>query len=196
MRYIGVDLHTTQITVCYLTEKEEVAIARYQICEIERFVSGLRKTDEIAVEATGNTRWFYEQVKESVKRVVLVNPRQFEVVKNSVKKTDRNDAINLALFLKADMLPEVRAKKEEADKVQSLVGTRTKLVRLKTSLINKTRISGVKRAKAKENEPGVGKGVGKGFARGLDAGRADRAGHNNRADQVIKDEHKETRQSD
>ncbi len=23
MRYIGVDLHTTQITVCYLTEKEE-----------------------------------------------------------------------------------------------------------------------------------------------------------------------------
>ena len=59
MRYIGVDLHTTQITVCYLTEKEEYSIAKYQLCEIERFVSGLLKTDEIAVEATGNTRWFY-----------------------------------------------------------------------------------------------------------------------------------------
>ena len=137
MRYIGVDLHTTQITVCYLTEKEEVAIQKYQICEIERFVAGLSLSDEIAVEATSNTRWFVEQVRSACSRVVLVNPRQFDVVKNSVKKTDRNDAINLAIFLKADMLPEVRVKKEEADKVQSLVGTRTKLVRLKTSLMNK-----------------------------------------------------------
>lgn len=137
MRYIGVDLHTTQITVCYLTEEDEISIRKYQLCEIEKFVSDLLKTDKIAVEATCNTRWFCEEVKESVSRVVLVNPREFEVVKNSVKKTDKHDAINLARFLKADLLPEVRAKKEEAEKVQSLVNTRTKLVRLKTSLLNK-----------------------------------------------------------
>jgi len=137
MRYIGVDLHTTQITVCYLTEKEEISIKKYQLIEIEKFVSGLTKTDEIAVEATCNTRWFAEQVQEKVRRIVLVNPRQFEVVKNSCKKTDKNDALNLAKFLKADVLPEVRAKGEEAERVQSLVNTRTKLVRLKTSLINK-----------------------------------------------------------
>ena len=105
--------------------------------EIEKFVADLQETDEIAVEATCNTRWFYQQVREKVSRVVLVNPRSFEVVSKSVKKTDKNDAINLARFLKADMLPEVRAKTEEAEKVQSLVNTRTKLVRLKTSLINK-----------------------------------------------------------
>jgi len=137
MRYIGVDLHTTQITVSYLTENDEVSIRKYQLVEIEKFVSDLRSTDEIAVEATCNTRWFSEQVRESVGRVVLVNPREFEVIKNSVKKTDKNDAISLARFLKADLLPEVRAKTEEAEKVQSLVNTRTKLVRLKTSLINK-----------------------------------------------------------
>ncbi len=81
----------------------------------------------------------FDRVKEtnSNSRVVLVNPRQFEVVKNSVKKTDKNDAINLAGFLRADLLLEVRAKKVEAEKVQSLVNTRTKLVRLKTSLMNK-----------------------------------------------------------
>jgi transposase len=137
MRYIGVDLHTTQITVCYLTEKDELSIRKYQLIEIAKFVADLEQQDAIAVEATCNTRWFYEQVKESVSRVVLVNPRQFEVVKNSVKKTDKNDAINLARFLKADLLPEVRAKEEEAQTVQSLVNTRTKLVRLKTSLLNK-----------------------------------------------------------
>lgn len=137
MRYIGVDLHTTQITVCYLTQQDELSIQKYQLCEIEKFVADLQETDEIAVEATCNTRWFYEQVREFVKRVVLVNPRSFEVVKNSCKKTDKHDAINLARFLKANLLPEVRAKTAEAEKVQSLVNTRTKLVRLKTSLVNK-----------------------------------------------------------
>jgi transposase len=137
MRYIGVDLHTTQITVCYLTERDELSIRKYGLCEIEKFVSQLSETDHLAVEATCNTRWFSEQVKEKVRRIVLVNPRQFEVVKQSVKKTDKHDAINLARFLKADLLPEVRAKREAAEKVQSLVNTRMKLVRLKTSLLNK-----------------------------------------------------------
>ena len=137
MRYIGVDLHTTQITVCYLKTEAEFEIRKYQLVEMEKFVNTLEAGDEIAVEATCNTRWFAEQVASSVRRVVLVNPRQFEVVKNSVKKTDKNDALNLARFLKADLLPEVRAKREEAERVQSLVNTRTKLVRLKTSLINK-----------------------------------------------------------
>jgi len=137
MRFIGVDLHTTQITVCYLKAEDGFEIKKYRLCELDRFVSELEATDEIAVEATCNTRWFAEQVKEAVSRVVLVNPREFEVVKNSVRKTDKNDALNLARFLRADLLPEVRAKREEAEKVQSLVNTRTKLVRLKTSLINK-----------------------------------------------------------
>jgi transposase len=137
MRYIGVDLHTTQITVCYLKAEEEFEIRKYQLVEMEKFVNTLEISDEIAVEATCNTRWFSEQVQEKVRRVVLVNPRQFEVVKNSVKKTDKHDALNLARFLRADLLPEVRAKREEAERVQCLVNTRTKLVRLKTSLINK-----------------------------------------------------------
>ncbi len=109
MRYIGVDLHTTQITVCYLKTEEEFEIRKYQLCEIDRFVSSLETTDEILVEATGNTRWFREQINFRVRRIVIVNPRAFEVVRKSVKKTDKNDALNLARFLNADLLPEVRA---------------------------------------------------------------------------------------
>ena len=63
MRFIGVDLHTTQVTVCYLTEKEESSIRKYQLCEMDKFVAGLKAIDEIAEEATCNTRWFSEQVK-------------------------------------------------------------------------------------------------------------------------------------
>jgi len=180
MRYIGVDLHTTQITVCYLTEKEDFSIKKYQLCEIEKFVSDLRKTDEIAVEATGNTRWFVEQVKRVVKRVVLVNPREFDVVKNSVKKTDRHDARNLARFLRADLLPEVRGKSEEAEKVQSLVQTRIKLVRLKTSLINKIHGLSVSNGrKLKKTSLSSEKGLEKVLQAEWSATSANRIGDNN-----------------
>jgi transposase len=137
MRYIGVDLHTTQLTVCYLKAEEDFEIRKYELGQIQMFVAGLEKTDLLAVEATGNTRWFVGQVAAKVNRVVLVNPREFEVIKQSVKKTDRQDAINLARFLRAGLLPEVRQKSLTAERVQSLAHTRTKLVGVKTSLMNK-----------------------------------------------------------
>ena len=144
-RYIGVDLHTTQITVCYLKEDGSQEIAKYQLVEMERFVSKLKKTDEIAVEATGNTRWFCDQVKRRARRVTIVNPRAFEVIKSSAKKTDENDAINLAKFLKAGLLPEVRPKSREAETVARMNETRTKFVRLGASLKNKIHALAVSR---------------------------------------------------
>jgi len=137
MRYIGVDLHTTQITVCYLKTDAAKQVKTYRLEQIKEFVSTLESTDEIAVEATGNTRWFVGEVKAVVASVVIVNPRGFEVIKQSVNKTDRHDAINLARFLQAGLLPEVREKSEQAERVASLNETRNKLVRLRTSFLNK-----------------------------------------------------------
>jgi len=73
-------------------------------------VSKLRPDDEVAVEVTGNTRLFYDAVRPHVARVVVVNPSQFHVIRQSVKKTDEHDARALALFLNKDMLPAVRMK--------------------------------------------------------------------------------------
>ena len=136
MRYIGVDLHTTQITVCYLTEKSEATYKQYGLTDLDEFLCSLQKVDEIAVESTGNTSWFYGQVRQRVSRVVIVNPHRFEVIKQSANKTDPKDAYNLAEYLQMNKLPEVRPKTKSAEKVQSLVNTRLKMVRLKTGLIN------------------------------------------------------------
>ena len=137
MSYIGIDLHTTQLTVCYLKTAEEYEFKKYRLEEIEQFLADLTQTDQVAVEATGNTRWLVNLVKEKVGRVVIVNPREFEVIKQSVKKTDKQDALSLARFLAVDMLPEVRARSERAETVQRINETRSKLVRLKTALLNK-----------------------------------------------------------
>jgi len=68
------------------------------------------------------------QVKNLVSKVVVVNPNQFEVIRKSVKKTDRHDARTLALFLSKDMLPESRLKEPAHAQLNSVAHTRDKLV--------------------------------------------------------------------
>ena len=137
MRFIGVDLHSNQITVCYLTRQGKEKLSIFALNKLEEFLHTLKLTDRLAVEATGNTRWFVEQVKGLVEKVVVVNPNQFEVIRKSVKKTDRHDARALALFLSKQMLPLARMKTEQASEINSLATTRDKLVKLRTTLVNK-----------------------------------------------------------
>src|SRR5215470_570109 len=137
MRSIGVDLHSNSMTVCYLTKKGQETISTFSLSGIAEFEKSLRRTDKVAVEATGNTRWFVGRIKDRVKQVVVVNPNQFEVIRKSVKKTDRHDARALAQFLSKDMLPEARLKGDLASQINSLAETRDKLVKLRTTFVNK-----------------------------------------------------------
>ncbi len=137
MSYLGVDLHTNSFTVCYQNSNGKQRIGTFEIRKIDSFCKTLRRKDKMAVEATGNTAWFVEQVKERVKKVVVVDPHQFEVIRKSVKKTDKHDAKTLAYFLSKDMLPEARMKTKENAQLHSLAGTRDKLVKQRTALVNK-----------------------------------------------------------
>jgi transposase len=80
---------------------------------------------------------FYDAVARHVGRVVVVDPHQFRVISQSVKKTDPNDARNLALYLAKGLLPEVRMKEKQQAQVASLIQTRDRLVKLRTALKNK-----------------------------------------------------------
>ncbi len=91
----------------------------------------------MAVEATTNTRHFVRTIQDHVGKVHVISTKQFKVVSQSVKKTDANDAETMALFLSKGMLPEVRLKDERYAEIESLAGTRHKLVQLKSALKNK-----------------------------------------------------------
>lgn len=136
MRCIGVDLHKREITCCFLSESGR-HFKRYSVFEVDSFRRDLRKTDRLAVEATGNTRWFRNQIWDCVESVVVVNPRQFKVISQSVRKTDESDAELLAVFLSKEMLPEIRMRDELSNEIKSLCVTRDKLVKLRTALKNK-----------------------------------------------------------
>ena len=136
-RYLGVDLHRNCFTVCTLKEDGKSDLKKWSIHSLGDFAQEVQATDEIAVEATGNARHFCQALKDRGCRLVVVNPHQFQVVSRSVKKTDAHDARTLAEFLAKDMLPEVRMKETLPAEIASLLQTRDKLVKLRTTLKNK-----------------------------------------------------------
>ncbi len=137
MRYLGVDLHSNNFMVCILLENGEQVFKRYKISELAKFKEYLNGEDHLAVEATGNIRFFYTQVASLVAECVVVNPSQFEIIKKSFKKTDKNDSEALARFLSKGLLPSSRMKDELHAEVNSLASTGDKLVKLRTTLLNK-----------------------------------------------------------
>ena len=136
-RYLGVDLHRNNFTVCTIAENGRRYFREYDIHSLKYFAARLRPTDQVAVEVSTTTRLFYEAVAPYVDRVVVVNPSEFDVIRKSVKKTDKNDAATLALFLSKELLPEVRMKDKLHAELASLTQTRDTLVKQRTSLKNK-----------------------------------------------------------
>ena len=136
-RYIGIDLHRDCFTACLRLENGREYLKEWKLEELAKFTAKLRPSDEVAVEVTGNTRLFHDAVAPHVGRIVAVNPSQFKVITHSVKKTDPNDARNLALYLAKDLLPEVRMKDKTQAQIASLTQTRDTMVKLRTALKNK-----------------------------------------------------------
>jgi transposase len=136
-KYLGVDLHRNCFTVCARGRDGSEQLRQWSIHSIEAFAKTVKSSDEVAVEATGNTRLFCDGLRTRKCRIVVVNPHEFDVISRSVKKTDENDAKVLAEFLSKDMLPEIRMKDPVQAQISSLVQTRDRLVKLRTSLKNK-----------------------------------------------------------
>ena len=165
-RCIGIYLHTDSFTACILQEgeSEQLQTLRLQNGGLESFLATLRPDDELAVEAGGNTTWLRERVSAHVARVIIVAPGQFEVIRRSAKKTDKNDARTLAFFLGKELLPEARLQEGVHAELASLVAIRDHTMKMRTSALNK--------ARGLLNKHGikVGRkalGSGKGFAKAM-----------------------------
>jgi transposase len=138
MRYIGIDLHKTNFVVCFLNEDESSRIETFPLSKtgIKRFLQEVEKTDSAAIEVTQNIYYFFDQIKEHLARVVLVDTYRFAVIARSKKKTDKADASALARFLKLGYLPEVPVPSERIRQLRELLKARETLVSLRTKLKN------------------------------------------------------------
>ena len=102
---IGVDLHKHQFTNYYLYKKEGV-YRKYSTNNvgISQFKEDIKMMLDkgfmvrVAVESTGNTRYFKNEIEKLGIKVIVVNTLKFKVVNQSVKKTWVGSAPNWKFF--------------------------------------------------------------------------------------------------
>ena len=122
MLNVGVDLHKTQMTVCFLFGTSEPLQKVYRtdksgyeaFCQDIKSFGIVRKKIRIGVETTGNVWFFVKQMEESVGEIQVINTMKFKVIVESTSKTDRRDARVIAEYLQKEMLPTVTLPDEKS----------------------------------------------------------------------------------
>ena len=136
---VGVDLHKMQFTVHAVSEEtgEMVLSGVYRtdnqgykdFCEKLHTIEAENECCiELAVEATGNARYFKNKMEAEGFGVLVVNTSKFKVITMSTNKTDANDAATLAFYLSKDMLPESHLCDQTSEEIRRMLKTRSILV--------------------------------------------------------------------
>ena len=142
---VGVDLHKTQFTVSALTEDGEVILQEeYRTTPdgYSEFIEEMHRYEEegcsieLAVETTGNARFFKNQMEKEFFDVTVVNTNKFKVITYSTKKTDANDALTLAMYLQKEMLPEAHLCSQTSEEIRRMLKTRRILVQSAVKIKN------------------------------------------------------------
>lgn len=94
----------------------------------------------IAIESTGNARYFKNKMLTAGIEVKVVNTLKFKVINESVKKTYKHDARVLAEFLEKDMLPESVLCSQESEDIRRVLKSRSILVKTVVSLKNQVHL--------------------------------------------------------
>jgi transposase len=156
---VGIDLHKTQFTIC-VRERGGNGFAKYPTTAegyqafLAEAAKWQRKGEEVrvAVESTGNTRYFKGRMEEAGIGVTVINTLKMKVVNESVKKTDKHDAATIAEFLEKDMLPESQLCSKTSEQLRRLLKARETLVR--SEVVMKNQIHGLLTAEGMEDVKG------------------------------------------
>lgn len=132
--FYGIDLHSDSFKAAIIGDNPdnvETKTVSLKTNAFKYFIDSLTKEDYIAVEASTNTFWFVEQVKDKVNEVFVIDPYKFSIIANSRKKTDKIDAIKIGKKLKyyicfdrsADEFPTVYIPTKAVSELRSMFVT-------------------------------------------------------------------------
>jgi len=137
-RCIGLDVHRdfAQVAIWQdglVRQSGQIAMTAQALA---LFADSLAPSDEVALEATGNTHAIVRALEGRVARVVVANPQKTRAIAEAKVKTDRVDAEILAQLLAADYLPAVWVADEDTQARRRQVARRAHIVRQRTRLKN------------------------------------------------------------
>ena len=137
-RCIGLDVHREFVQVAIwqdglVRQAGQIATTPQAL---RLLADSLAPTDEVALEATGNTHAIVRLLEGRVARVVVSNPQKTRAIAEAKVKTDKVDAAILAQLLAADYLPAVWVADEDIQARRRQVARRAHIVRQRTRLKN------------------------------------------------------------
>lgn len=145
--YLGVDLHKKTQTWVLLNEEDDTPVfsREYLVSpsEVARACKDVSKFGNIvaAIEPVCGWQWQVVQMREAGIIVHVSNPRKTVLIAKSLQKTDKNDALTLALLVRTGLLYKSIEVSRETKKLRSLVRERSFLVQLRAGM--QCRLEGV-----------------------------------------------------
>jgi transposase len=139
MRYVGLDVHWRQSTICVLDHrgrKLSTQTIRGGWSKVLEEVGKLRKPFSICFEASSGYGFLFERLSTVSRRVVVAHPGQLRLIFRSKRKNDRVDAEKLAKLLFLDEVPPVHVPSVEVRSWRSMIEHRRKLVAEQTRTKN------------------------------------------------------------
>lgn len=140
-KWIGVDIHKKQFTVCILTEDAEPILRSYERESegMREFLKEIDKETVIGVESTTWTWDFARKLQEHAKDVVIFNTIDLKALMDKMRKTDKIDAERIALIIRRFEKNELtfsHIKDELGAEIKGLLKVRESMVLQKTKMKN------------------------------------------------------------
>jgi len=140
-KWVGVDIHKKQMTVCFINETGQNEIKRYErnSAGIAKFLSEIDSETVIGIESTTWTWGLAKKAEKVAKDVLVLNTVELKNLMDKTKKTDRVDATKIAIIIRRFEKDELSICSIKSDKwalVKGLLNIREKLVRQKIETKN------------------------------------------------------------
>jgi len=131
--FVGIDLHKDTLTACVLRGRDrEVSYVKLACkCrdQIRSFFASLPQPSAVAIETVGFYRWLWTELEPLAGQLVLCDARGARALAGRRIKTDREDALNVALLLADGRLPLAWAPPENVQLLRNWTRHRNGLTR-------------------------------------------------------------------
>lgn len=142
-RTIGMDLGSRSTSYCIVSpvsKRLSEGTLHTTMPEMSEFFES-EPCSRVVIEASGPSRWVAELAQAHGHEVVVANPREFRLICESHRKTDRNDARILADFgqFRPALLRPIKLRGVKCQIARATITSRAQVVRQRTRLINLVR---------------------------------------------------------
>ena len=131
--FVGIDLHKDTLTTCVIRGKDREVFFERKACKsrerISEFFASLPRPSAVAIETVGFYRWLWTELEPVVDQLTLCDARGTRALAGRRIKTDREDALNVALLLADGRLPFARAPPENVQLLRNWTRHRNRLTR-------------------------------------------------------------------